>query len=138
MGLKGRLAGLQKAMRGKLDHFELADGSRHYFDPEEAGKDNFLYLTACVRADFRREPRPEPPDALRAVAGAKDRRSALEAVCPPPPVVPCIPVDVEALVERGEFVPRPLVAGREHVDPREPHEDEPREDLRRPDEPKAR
>ena len=48
---------------------------------------------------------------MKAVAGAKSRRDAFERVMRGSS---CLPVDEEALVERGEFVPRSLVVGREY------------------------
>ena len=53
---------------------------------------------------------------LRAVAKAKDRREALSRVMGGSSFF--LPVDPEALVERGKFVPRSLVAGREYGDER--------------------
>ncbi len=117
MGLKGKLGKLQKAMRGKLESFELADGRRHYFDPQEAFKATFLFFTDSMRADYKREPRPEPPpEVLQAVAEAKDRSEALSRVMGGSSF---LSVDRDALIERGGFVPRSLVAGREHGEPLE-------------------
>ncbi len=98
-----------------MDFFELADGSRHYFDPEEAVKDNFLFLTDCMRADCRREPRPEPPELLRAVSNARDREEALERVMGG--YGHHLPLDREALVESGELVNRQLAPGFRPVEP---------------------
>ena len=115
MGLKGKVARLHSLLRSSLESFELADGRRFYFDPEEAHKATFLYFADSMTADYRREPRPEPrpepPDLLKAVASALDRGEALNRV-----MDGCsnLPVDAEALVERGEFVPRSLVARKEH------------------------
>lgn len=109
MGLKAKLGKLQKAMRGNLESFELRDGSRYYFDPEEASKETFRYFADCMDADWKREPRGEPPELLKAVAGAKDRREALPRVMGD---YNHLPVDGEALVECGEFKPRSLVAGK--------------------------
>ncbi len=117
MGLKGRLAGLQKAMRDTADSFELENNGRFWFEPEKARIELYRFWCDSLRAEHRGNPRPEPPEVLEKVARAKDRRKALEAVYPPPPVVPWIPVDVEALVERGEFVPRPLVVPRRRGGP---------------------
>jgi hypothetical protein len=113
MALKGKVARLQKLLRGSLESFELADGRRHYFDPQEALKITFLYFAQSLDADYLREPRSEPPDLLKAVAGARDRRAALSHV-----MGGCthLPIDREALVERGEFVPRSLVAGHSYED----------------------
>lgn len=109
MGLKAKLGKLQKAMRGNMESFELQDGRRYYFDPEEACKITFGFFGNSLTADYLREPRPEPPELLKAVANAKDRGEALFRVMGR---AACLPLDREALVERGELVPRSLVAGR--------------------------
>ena len=49
MGLKGRLAGLQKAMRGKLDYFELADGT-----PGKRGPRSLAPVFGLDRRDIER------------------------------------------------------------------------------------
>src|SRR3712207_6418424 len=108
MGLRAKLTRLEKAMQGNLSSIELTDGSRYWFDPQETGIEFFRYLSASLHAVYHGSPRPEPPPLLRAVAAARDRREALSRICSGG-VVPSLPVDVEALVERGEFVPRPLV-----------------------------
>ncbi len=101
MGLKDRLHNLRKTMRGHLDSFELADGTRYYFEPEKAWIALFRFWSVSLRAAHRGNPRPEPPDVLRAVAGAKDRRRALEAVYPPPPVAPPAAAPSPASTERS-------------------------------------
>jgi hypothetical protein len=113
MALRDKLRRLEKTMRGKLAHFELADGQTYYFDPEEAFKITFRFFTDSMYADWRREPRPEPPEVLMAVADARDRGAALEQVMGG---TSHLPVDVEELVERGEFVPRSLLAGHSYED----------------------
>src|SRR5829696_1960663 len=113
MALRDRFRRLEKAMRDKLSYFELSDGRQFYFDPQEAFKATFLFFMDSLRADYDHEPRPEPPGVLRAVADAKDRRQALSRVMGSSSF---LPVDEEALVERGEFVPRSLVAVREYGD----------------------
>ena len=114
MGAKDRLRRLQKALQGTLDFFELADGSRHYFDVEQTVRDNFRYLTACLRADYRGAPRPDPPAVLRAVSNARDRGEALSRVLGG---YNHLPLDREALISRGELVPHSLVAGRDVDEP---------------------
>jgi hypothetical protein len=54
------------------------------------------------------------------MANAKDRERAFLQL----PLGNFLPLDAEALVERGELVPRPLIAGRDV--------DEPDEDLSEP------
>ncbi len=116
MSLRGKIDRLQKAMQGKLKSFELADGRQYYFDPQEAFKATFLFFTDSMRADHRREPRPEPPEVLRAVADARDRRAALSHIMDGGSH---LPLDREALVERGAFVPRRLVSGQGVGEPAE-------------------
>ena len=115
--MRGRLRRLQVAVRGALDYIELADGSRHWYDPAETAKELYLYSCDCARAG-RVADRPEPPEIVRAVAGARDRRAALDALEP----VPFWPYEDEPFFERGELVHRSLIAGRD-VD------EEPCEDL---------
>jgi hypothetical protein len=111
MGLRARARRLQLALRGNMDHIELVDGSRHWFDPEDASKVLFRYFTDTLGAVYHETPRPEPPEILKAVASAADRERAFRRAYSQAPA-PWCPLDVEALVERGELVPRPLVAGR--------------------------
>jgi len=113
MALRDKLRRLEKTVRGNLKSFELADGRRYYFDPQEASRITFRFFTDCMRADWKREPRPEPPEVLRAVADARDRDEALNRVMGGGPH---LPVDRAALVERGAFEPRSLVAGKTYAE----------------------
>jgi len=113
MALRDRLRRLEKTMRGQLAYFELADGGRFYFDRDEKAKATFLYFAKSMDADYHRVPRPEPPEVLRAVGDAKDRREALFRVMGDARL---LPIDREALIERGEFVPRSLLAGKTYED----------------------
>ncbi len=113
MSLRGKLDRLQKTMQGKLSFFELADGQRYYFEPQRAFWATFRFFTESMTADYKREPRPDPPAVLKAVAGARDRSEALNRVMDGGSH---LPLDRTALVGRGEFVPRSLVAGREYAD----------------------
>jgi hypothetical protein len=110
MGLRAKVNRLEKAMRGKLEHIELADGSRHYFDPHEAFSITFGFFNDCLMAEYEGEPYPEATDLLKAVAGAKERGEALRRVMGGGSH---LPLDREALIERGELVARSLRAGRE-------------------------
>ena len=105
---------LQAAVRGTLDYIELADGSRHWYDRAEAAKELYLYSCDCARAG-RVADRPEPPEIVRAVAGARNRRAALERVAPDSPLS-FFAFERGPLVERGELVPRSFVAGRDADD----------------------
>jgi hypothetical protein len=113
VALRDKFKRLEKAMQGKLSYFELVGGRRYYFDPQEVFKATFLFFTHSMEADYHLKPRPEPPNVLKAAANAKDRREALSLVLGGSSF---LPVDKEALVERGEFVPRSLVAGRKYED----------------------
>ncbi len=113
MGLKGELEVTELPLHCFLQLAELADGSRYYFDPQEAWKITFGYFTDSMDADYKREPRPEPPDLLKAVADARDRSAALSLVMDGGSH---LPLDREALGERGEFKPRSLIAGYEYED----------------------
>jgi hypothetical protein len=113
MATRDKLRRLEKAIKGSLGAIEQADGTTFYYDPAEAFESTFLFFSNSLRADYYRQPRPEPPPLLRAVVDAKDRREALSRVMGSSSF---LPIDREALVERGEFVPRSLVAGREYGD----------------------
>jgi hypothetical protein len=73
----------------------------------------FSYWSDSLLADYRCEPRPEPPDILRAVAVARDRGEALDLVMGG---YSHLPIDRDALLSRGAFVPRSLVVGYEYGD----------------------
>lgn len=107
MGLKTRLDKLRRDIRGNLGSFLLADGTRHYFNPEASHAVLFRYFTDSMRADHRREPRPEPPELLKAVANARDREAALSQVMGKNKL---LPVSREDLVRRGQFIPHTLRA----------------------------
>ncbi len=111
--LRGWIRRLERVGQDEMSHFDLADGTRYYFDPQEAFKATFLFFSDSMHADHAREPRPEPPEIVRAVVGARDRSEALSRVMGGSSH---LPLDREALVERGEFIPRSLVAGREYGD----------------------
>lgn len=100
---------LENAMRGNLESFVLEDGSRFYYDPQSA--EMFLHMCECLRAHDKPE-RPEPPELVKAIARARDRRAAYEQVTDGAGTFSGIPYDTEALIERGEIVPVSLVVGR--------------------------
>jgi hypothetical protein len=76
----------------------------------QAWIDMFGYLCDTLRSIHGTEPMPEPPVVMLAVVNAKDRRGALETVCPTKQLL-CF--EEEPLVERGELVPRSMVVGYE-------------------------
>jgi len=106
MVLKGLIKRLEYKLRGGLASFVLQDGSTYYFSAEHG--EVFLHSAECIRADHAGRPRPEPPPTLVALCKARDRRAALEKVAREPGGL--FPYDTEALLERGELVPRSIVA----------------------------
>jgi hypothetical protein len=67
-----------------------------------------------MRADHTGEPRPAPPPILQAISNARDRGAALSLALGG--FAHLLPIDKDALVERGEFVARSLVQGVEYED----------------------
>ena len=116
MGLRSNLRRLERGAREDLASFVFEDGSRYYFDP--ASGECFLHSMDCLRAQGDCEPFPEPPETLKAIARARDRSAALNQLYPSGSFG-VFPYEVEALIERGELVPRSLVAGRELGEPLE-------------------
>jgi hypothetical protein len=112
MGTRDKLGRLQKALRGALEAIEQADGTTFHFHPQEACKATFLYFSASLEADHGREPRPEPPGVLKAVAKATDRREALSRVMGGSSFL--LPVAREAH-RRTRQVRPPLAGGRPRV-----------------------
>jgi hypothetical protein len=111
MALKTLLKRLEHKLRGDYESFVLEDGTTHYFNPK--GGELYLHAAACIRAAYEGKPYPEPPATLLALCRARDRFSAVEKVA----TGGMFPYDREALVERGELVPRFMVA--EAPDPSE-------------------
>jgi hypothetical protein len=109
VGLRDELRRVRALLHGELESFDLADGSRFWYDPYAVGAELFLHGCACLRAGAP-ENRPEPPEILLALAKARNRRAAFAAVDPNPAL---FPYEREAFVERGELVHRSLVAGRD-------------------------
>jgi hypothetical protein len=115
MGLRDKMRRLENSLRGHLASFELEDGSRHYYDPESG--EVFLHSMACLRAQGEGKTTfPEPPETLWAILRAKDRSATLAQVAGAG-YSDVFPYDKEALVERGELVPRSMVVGRELGEP---------------------
>ena len=103
--MRDKLRRLERAMQGNLEPIPLRDGSIAYINSEKALQEVFLYFSASLRADYNRSPRPKPPECLEVVAGAKDRHAALDRVMGG---TTHLPLDEEALVERGDLVPRQM------------------------------
>jgi hypothetical protein len=113
MGLRGKLRRLERGAREGLASFVLEDGSRYYFDL--ASGDCFLHSIDCLRAQGEGEPFPEAPETLKAISRARDRDSALDRLYGG--TFDVFPYDKQALVERGELVPRSTVVGYELGEP---------------------
>ena len=109
MGLRDSLRCLKRELRGSLDSFVLEDGSRYYHDPSNL--ELISHIFDCLHAQGAGEPFPEPPEVVKAIARAKHREAALHQVAGGGDLL--FPYEVEALLERGEIVPRSLVHGRE-------------------------
>ena len=112
--VRGWVKRLERDAREDLASFILEDGSRYCFNPTSA--EVFLHSMACLRAQDECEPFPEPPETVKAIARARDRRAALSELYPSG-TFGIFPYEVEDLIERAELVPRSLVAGRELGEP---------------------
>jgi hypothetical protein len=113
LGFKDKLRRLQRAAQGQLEYIELEDGTRYWYDPAEVGVEVFMHTTNSLQADYKGEKRPEAPEILKAISQARERRRALETVFEEP----FIAFDLPVLIERGELVPRSMVAGKEYGEP---------------------
>jgi len=98
-----------------LESFALEDGSRHYYNPISG--ECYLHSMNCLRAQADGRPFPEPPETLKAITRARDRRGALSQLYGG--TFDIFPYDKNLLVERGELVPRSLVAARKLGEPAE-------------------
>jgi len=113
VGLRNQLRRLEHTLWGQRSSFELRDGPTYWYYEDEVWSTVFRHGTASLDADYKGEPRPEPPDVLKAVVHAKDRRAALERLYAPG-CTPFYAYDPDALVERGEFVPLSFLTGVEY------------------------
>jgi hypothetical protein len=96
---------IERDARGALGSFELEDGTRHHYDP--MGAELYLHMCDCLRAQGEGVPFPEPPETIKAIARARNRRAAFEQVRGGA-MWELFPYEVDALIERGEIVPRSL------------------------------
>ena len=113
MGLRDELNRLRASLRGELESFDLEGGGKYWYDPQAVGAELFLHGCACLRAGAP-ENRPEPPEIVRALAKAKDRRAAFHALAPNP----MFPYEREAFIRDGLLIHRSMVAGRDvHGEP---------------------
>jgi hypothetical protein len=111
MTLRNWIKRLERAASEDLESFELLDGSTYYYDPTSA--ELFLHTMDCLHVQGEGETTfPEPPEMVKAIARARDRRAVLNQLYPSGSFG-VFPYDVDALVEHGELVPRSMVVGRE-------------------------
>jgi hypothetical protein len=110
MGLRGWLKRIEQDARGHMGSFVLEDGTRHYYYPMSG--ELFLHMCDCLRAQGEGMPFPEPPETVKAIGRAKDREAAFEQVRGGA-MWELYPYEADALIERGEIVPRSLVHGHE-------------------------
>lgn len=109
MGARDKLRRLERAARGQLEHFELLDGSRYYYDPTSA--ELFLHWCDCIRADSAHH-WPPPPETMSKLCEAKDVHRALEQVCGGGGWGTLV-YDPEVLVNERRLEPRGLVTVRD-------------------------
>jgi hypothetical protein len=112
LGFRDKMRRFEQAARDHLVSFELLDGSRYYHDPLDP--ELFLHWAECLRAG-NPDKWPEPPEAVRKVAEARDPWAALESIMGGG-TWGTFPYDLEALVRERAIRPRSLVAGREVYD----------------------
>ena len=103
MGLRRWLKRIERDAQGALGSFVLEDGTCHYYDP--MGDELFLHMCDCLRAQGEGVPFPKPPETIKAIARARNREAAFEQVRGGADW-DLFPYDAEALVKRGEIVPR--------------------------------
>ncbi len=114
--MRNKLRRLERAARESLSSFELEDDSRYWYIPEQAGLEILLYSLECLELQGEGVPYPEPPAVVYAIANAKDRVGALTELMGSL-TLGYLPFEAEPFIERGEMVPRSLVAGRELGEP---------------------
>jgi hypothetical protein len=83
--------------------FRLRDGTRYYFYPERVSAQLFTHSGACRRASFLGQELPQPPEILKAICQAEDRRCAAELVLRGSF---SSFYDRQAVIEEGQLVPR--------------------------------
>jgi hypothetical protein len=118
MGLRSFVKKLERTARGQLASFELADGTTYYYNEMEAKKRVFVHALDCTLN--LGDAGEDPPEILRMIARAKDRRAALKSFLPrqergPIGTFNMFPYELEPFLERGEFVPHTALV--DHDDP---------------------
>jgi hypothetical protein len=82
-------------------------GDNFVMERSAAVAELFSYYCECAVADGEGEPRSDPPEVLRAIANARDRRAALANVMQG---YRFLPVSATTLIEEGLLEPVSLVA----------------------------
>lgn len=77
MGFRDKMRRLENAARDNLASFELVDGSCFYY--ELASPELFLHICDCL-TNHDKPKRPKPPEMVKALARAKDRRAAFSQI----------------------------------------------------------
>jgi hypothetical protein len=95
---------LERATGGGIVRVPLEDGTTAAVSKDVAFKEMFEHFNAALSAVHRGEARPEPPEVLSVVARAHNRKAAYRALFGDG--APFLLLDEEALLERGELVPR--------------------------------
>ena len=109
--LRTRIAGTQRTI-------PLVDGTTHRIDDRNPVWFQLLaHRSACMMADYRREPRPPASEIVRAACRARDRRRALALICDYPNSRFLCGYDAHAIAERGELVHLPFAEGCPPVAP---------------------
>lgn len=114
MGIIDELNKFRRGRGGGSRSFLLKDGTRYYFDLQEAFSHIFLHASVCGRCDYRRQPRPKHiPEVLTKLSQAKDRERAIRLLYPTEVLDgtweqggPYCAFDLKHLVETGELIPR--------------------------------
>jgi hypothetical protein len=114
VGIRDKLKRLERAARGELEYIELSTGERFWYEPMQAGISRFLWSVECAKANRVAE-RPDPPPIIEALVKARDRRAAFNKVYSEGGFG-IMPVDPDALIERGELVHVSMIAGRDDPD----------------------
>ncbi len=96
---------LRQRIGGGTGSIKQADGTTYTFSPDAVYSELFAHFMNCLRSDHNREPRPEPPSLLRAIANAADRERAFYDVLDG---YSFVAYERQALIERGELVPSQL------------------------------
>ena len=75
--LRDALSRLRREMRGEAESFELVDGSRFYYSPQEVHKEVFLHGLECMSADSP-EAWPPPPTIYVKLCQARHLEAVLK------------------------------------------------------------